>query len=195
MNTLGELVPSNNNLTLESFLKEKIKADDKYNKDYYYNRFLYSTGDAVPAILSGIKVNYTDIHGKTQTVVHTAKWPAQTNLTELENISLNEGESEETTYPIWDGRNETIEKLLESSKTLLTNSWKIEADFTKKMKITYVYVTPKTQTTQVNYVDVKSGDKTTTHFLFTDNGNDKLSTSAKEGLSTAALHKVTSMLK
>ena len=49
--------------------------------------------------------------------------------------------------------------------------------------------------TQVNYVDVKSGDKTTTHFLFTDNGNDKLSTSAKEGLSTAALHKVTSMLK
>ena len=195
MNTLGELVPSNNNLTLESFLKEKIKADDKYNKDYYYNRLLYSTGDAVPAILSGIKVNYTDIHGKTQTVVHTAKWPAQTNLTELENISLNEGESEETTYPIWDGRNETIEKLLESSKTLLTNSWKIEADLTKKMKITYVYVTPKTQTTQVNYVDVKSSDKTTTHFLFTDNGNDKLSTSAKEGLSTAALHKVTSMLK
>lgn len=61
------------------------------------------------------------------------------------------------------------------------------------MKITYVYVTPKTQTTQVNYVDVKSGDKTTTHFLFTDNEKendkdneyDKFSTSAKDGLSTA----------
>lgn len=78
----------------------------------------------------------------------------------------------------------------------------IDADLTKKMKITYVYVTPKTQTTQVNYVDVKSGDKTTTHFLFTDNEKendedneyDKFSTSAKDGLSTA-LHKVTSMLK
>ena len=199
MNTLGELVLSNNNLTLESFLKGKIKklikTGDKHDVDYYYNRLLYSTGDAVPAILSGIKVNYTDKYGKTQTVVHTAKWPAQTNLTELENISLDEGESEETTYPIWDGRNETIEKLLESSKILLTNSWKIGADLTKKMKITYVYVTPKTQTTQVNYVDVKSGDKSTTHFLFTDNGNDKFSTSTKKGLSTAALHKVTSMLK
>ena len=192
---LGKLVPSNNDLTLESFLKGKIKADDKHNEDYYYDRLLYSTGDAVPAILSGIKVNYTDNDGKTQTVVHTVKWPAQTNLTELENISLDEGESEETTYPICDGRNETIEKLLESSKTLLTTSWTIDADLTKKMKITYVYVTPKTQTTQVNYVDVKSGDKTTTHFLITDNGNDKFSTSAKEGLSTAALHKVTSMLK
>ena len=200
---LGKLVPSNNDLTLESFLKGKIKTGDKHDVDYYYDRLLYSTGDAVPAILSGIKVNYTDKDGKTQTVVHTAKWPAQTNLTELENISLDEGESEETTYPIWDGRNETIEKLLESSKILLTNSWKIGADLTKKMKITYVYVTPKTQTTQVNYVDVKSGDKTTTHFLFTDNEKendkdneyDKFSTSAKEGLSTAALHKVTSMLK
>lgn len=189
---LGDLVPSNNDLTLESFLKGEIKklikTGDKHGVGYYYNRLLYSTGDAVPAILSGIKVNYTDKDGKTQTVVHTAKWPAQTNLTELENLSLDEGESEETTYPIWDGRNETIEKLLESSKTLLTNSWMIDADLTKKMKITYVYVTPKTQTTQVNYVDVKSGDKTTTHFLFTDNEKDKFSTSAKEGLSTAALH-------
>lgn len=204
---LGDLVPSNNNLTLESFLKGKIKADDKHNKDYYYNRLLYSTGDAVPAILSGIKVNYTDKDGKTQAVVHTAKWETTTTTINgadypLENISLDEGESEETTYPIWDGRNETIEKLLESSKTLLTNSWMIDADLTKKMKITYVYVTPKTQTTQVNYVDVKSGDKTTTHFLFTDNEKendedneyDKFSTSAKDGLSTA-LHKVTSMLK
>ena len=202
MDTLKKLVPSNNNLTLESFLKGKIKKlitdADRENKlgiDYYYDRLLYSTGDAVPAILSGIKVNYTDKDGKTQTVVHTAKWPAQTNLTELENISLDEGESEETTYPIWDGRNETIEKLLTSSKILLTNSWMIDADLTKKMKITYVYVTPKTQTTQVNYVDVKSGDKITTHFLITDNKKDRFSTSAKEGLSTAALHKVTSMLK
>ena len=151
--------------------------------------------------MSGIKVNYTDIHGKTQTVVHTAKWETTTTTINgadypLENISLDEGESKETTYPIWDGRNETIEKLLESSKILLTNSWEIKADLTKKMKITYVYVTPKTQTTQVNYVDVKSGDKTTTHFLITDNEKendkdneyDKFSTSIEEGLSTAALH-------
>mgnify|MGYP000616825291 CR=1 FL=1 len=208
MDTLKDLVLSNNNLTLESFLKGKIKKlitdADRENKlgiGYYYDRLLYSTGDAVPAILSGIKVNYTDIHGKTQTVVHTAKWETTTTTINgadypLENISLDEGESKETTYPIWDGRNETIEKLLESSKILLTNSWEIKADLTKKMKITYVYVTPKTQTTQVNYVDVKSGDKTTTHFLITDNEKendkdneyDKFSTSIEEGLSTAALH-------
>ncbi len=60
---LKDLVPSNNDLTLESFLKGKIKADDKYNKDYYYDRLLYSTGDAVPAILSDIRVSYTDNNG------------------------------------------------------------------------------------------------------------------------------------
>ena len=137
---LQKLVPSNNDLTLESFLKGKIEnlisENDKRDVGYYYDRLLYSTGDAVPAILSGIKVNYTDIHGKTQTVVHTAKWETTTTTINgadypLENISLDEGESKETTYPIWDGRNETIEKLLESSKILLTNSWEIKADLTK----------------------------------------------------------------
>lgn len=70
MGTLGKLVPSNNNLTLESFLEEKIKglitdADRKNERgvDYYYNRLLYSTGDAVPAILSDIRVSYTDNDG------------------------------------------------------------------------------------------------------------------------------------
>ena len=105
-----------------------------------------------------------------------------------------ETKSNDIDYHVWDGNNDTIEKYLSRAKILLTTSWTIEADLTKKMKITYVYVTPKTQTTQVNYVDVKSGDKTTTHFLITDNENDKFSTSAKDGLSTA-LHKVTSMLK
>lgn len=64
---LGDLVPSNNDLTLESFLKEKIKGliatGDKRNVGYYYNRLLYSTGDAVPAILSDIRVSYTDNDG------------------------------------------------------------------------------------------------------------------------------------
>lgn len=67
MDTLGKLVPSNNNLTLESFLKGKIKGliktGDKYDVGYYYNRLLYSTGDAVPAILSDIRVSYTDNNG------------------------------------------------------------------------------------------------------------------------------------
>lgn len=64
---LGKLVPSNNDLTLESFLKEKIKnlisENDKHDVGYYYNRLLYSTGDAVPAILSDIRVSYTDNDG------------------------------------------------------------------------------------------------------------------------------------
>lgn len=64
---LKDLVPSNNNLTLESFLKGKIKGliktGDKYDVGYYYNRLLYSTGDAVPAILSDIRVSYTDNNG------------------------------------------------------------------------------------------------------------------------------------
>ena len=60
---LDKLVPSNNNLTLESFLKEKIKTGDKRDEDYYYDRLLYSTGDAVPAILSDIRVSYTDNDG------------------------------------------------------------------------------------------------------------------------------------
>lgn len=64
---LGDLVPSNNDLTLESFLKGKIKGliktGDKYDVGYYYNRLLYSTGDAVPAILSDIRVSYTDNNG------------------------------------------------------------------------------------------------------------------------------------
>lgn len=64
---LGDLVSSNNDLTLESFLKEKIKGliatGDKRNVGYYYNRLLYSTGDAVPAILSDIRVSYTDNNG------------------------------------------------------------------------------------------------------------------------------------
>ena len=70
MDTLKKLVPSNNNLTLESFLKGKIKKlitdADRENKlgiDYYYDRLLYSTGDAVPAILSDIRVSYTDNDG------------------------------------------------------------------------------------------------------------------------------------
>lgn len=67
MDTLQKLVPSNNNLTLESFLKEKIKGliktGDKHDVAYYYNRLLYSTGDAVPAILSDIRVSYTDNDG------------------------------------------------------------------------------------------------------------------------------------
>ena len=67
MDTLGDLVPSNNDLTLESFLKEKIKGliatGDKRNVGYYYDRLLYSTGDAVPAILSDIRVSYTDNNG------------------------------------------------------------------------------------------------------------------------------------
>lgn len=67
---LGDLVPSNNDLTLESFLKGKIKglitdADRENKRDvgYYYNRLLYSTDDAVPAILSDIRVSYTDNNG------------------------------------------------------------------------------------------------------------------------------------
>lgn len=64
---LGKMVPSNNDLTLESFLKEKIKnlisENDKHDVGYYYNRLLYSTGDAVPAILSDIRVSYTDNDG------------------------------------------------------------------------------------------------------------------------------------
>lgn len=64
---LKDLVPSNNDLTLESFLKGKIKGliktGDKYDVGYYYNRLLYSTGDAVPAILSDIRVSYTDNDG------------------------------------------------------------------------------------------------------------------------------------
>lgn len=67
MDTLQKLVPSNNDLTLESFLKEKIKGliktGDKHDVGYYYNRLLYSTGDAVPAILSDIRVSYTDKSG------------------------------------------------------------------------------------------------------------------------------------
>lgn len=224
---LGKLVPSNNDLTLESFLKGKIKklikTGDKYGVDYYYDRLLYSTGDAVPAILSDIRVSYTDKHGtkivKSRTdfldgldekdknkigwdpvacnEANTVKaiWKEEVTKKNEKGETEVETKSNDTKYYVWDGNNETIEKYLSRAKTLLTNSWEIKADLTKKMKITYVYVTPKTQTTQVNYVDVKSGDKTTTHFLITDNGNDKFSTSAKEGLSTAALHKVTSMLK
>lgn len=64
---LQKLVPSNNDLTLESFLKEKIKkliaTGDKCDVGYYYDRLLYSTGDAVPAILSDIRVSYTDNDG------------------------------------------------------------------------------------------------------------------------------------
>lgn len=67
MDTLKDLVLSNNNLTLESFLKEKIKGliktGDKHDVGYYYDRLLYSTGDAVPAILSDIRVSYTDNDG------------------------------------------------------------------------------------------------------------------------------------
>ena len=70
MDTLKDLVLSNNNLTLESFLKGKIKKlitdADRENKlgiDYYYDRLLYSTGDAVPVILSDIRVSYTDNNG------------------------------------------------------------------------------------------------------------------------------------
>lgn len=67
MDTLKDLVLSNNDLTLESFLKGKIKGlittGDKRDVGYYYNRLLYSTGDAVPAILSDIRVSYTDNNG------------------------------------------------------------------------------------------------------------------------------------
>ena len=235
---LGKLVPSNNDLTLESFLKGKIKKlitdADRENKlgiDYYYDRLLYSTGDAVPAILSDIRVSYTDndgtkivksrtddLDGLDEEDKNSIGWDpvARNEANTVEAIWKEEvtkknekGEAEveiksnDTKYYVWDGNNETIEKYLSRAKILLTKSWKIGADLTKKMKITYVYVTPKTQTTQVNYVDVKSGDKTTTHFLITnnekendeDNEYDKFSTSIEEGLSTAALHKVTSMLK
>ena len=238
MDTLKKLVPSNNNLTLESFLKGKIKKlitdADRENKlgiDYYYDRLLYSTGDAVPAILSDIRVSYTDndgtkivksrtddLDGLDEEDKNSIGWDpvARNEANTVEAIWKEEvtkknekGETEveiksnDTKYYVWDGNNETIEKYLSRAKILLTKSWKIGADLTKKMKITYVYVTPKTQTTQVNYVDVKSGDKTTTHFLITnnekendeDNEYDKFSTSIEEGLSTAALHKVTSMLK
>ena len=53
----------------------------------------------------------------------------------------------------------------------------------------------KIQTTQVNYVDVKGSDTTTTYFIFTDNTKDSFSILAGERLSKATLHKVTSMLK
>ena len=67
MDTLQKLVPSNNDLTLESFLKEKIKGliktGDKHDVGYYYDRLLYSSAFAVPAILSDIRVSYTDNDG------------------------------------------------------------------------------------------------------------------------------------
>lgn len=86
-------------------------------------------------------------------------------------------------YDVTSIKDEQFKKGSVYKNTIETKDGKIKVE--DEGKFYEIGVTKKGKTVSITK---KSGDKTTTHFLITDNENDKFSTSAKEGLSTAALH-------
>lgn len=94
-------------------------------------------------------------------------------------------------YDVTSIKDEQFKKGSVYKNTIETKDGKIKVE--DEGKFYEIGVTKKGKTVSITK---KSGDKTTTHFLITDNEKennedneyDKFSTSAKEGLSTAALH-------
>lgn len=93
-------------------------------------------------------------------------------------------------YDVTSIKDEQFKKGSVYKNTIETKDGKIKVE--DEGKFYEIGVTKKGKTVSITK---KSGDKTTTHFLFTDNEKDRISTRIKDVFSIAALHKVTSMLK